>query len=195
MPTRYVVKCLVVFLALGVSLVSQARAAEKRDLKAIAERIVAECAGVHEGDLVLVTGDVRDMDLVEDLSIASARHGAAPMQLVERERAGVRYFTEVPEKYDGTRATFALQMAAIPSVFLSVNSNAEPGLYRAVPASRLQTAARSFRAFGETLMKRGVRQVYIGNGLYPTAATARILGLSQAGLEKIFWARWQPIRS
>lgn len=187
MATRLTWKYLVVSLVFGVGLLAQARAAEKRDLKAIAERIVAESAGVHEGDLVLVAGDVRDIDLVENLSIASARHGAAPMQIVERERTGVRYFTEVPEKYDGTRAAFSVQMAAIPTVFFSVNSNAEPGLYKAVPASRLQTAAKSFRPFGETLMKRGVRQIFIGNGLYPTAATAKRLGLSQAGLEKIFW--------
>lgn len=187
MTTRFIWKYLVVSLVFGVGLLAQARAAEKRDLKVIAERIVAESAGVREGDLVLVTGDVRDIDLVENLSIASARHGAAPMQLVARERTGVRYFTEVPEKFDGTRAAFVVQMAALPTVYLSVNSSAESGLYRAVPASRLATVGKSFRPFDESLMKRGVRQVFIGNGLYPTTATAKRLGVSLAELEKTFW--------
>jgi leucyl aminopeptidase (aminopeptidase T) len=176
-----------VTLALGFGVPSQVQAAEKRDLKAVAERIVAECAGVHEGDLVVVAGDVRDIEFVEDLAIASARHGAAPIQLVEREKTGVRYFTEVPEKYDGTRAGFAIQVAAIPTVWFQITSSADPGLYKSIPPSRLFTVGKSFRPVGEILMKHGVRQVYIGNGLYPTAATAKLLGVSQGELEKIFW--------
>jgi leucyl aminopeptidase (aminopeptidase T) len=176
-----------VALVLGAGPPAPVRAAEKRDLKAVAERIVADCAGVREGDLVGVAGDVRDIDLIEDLAIASARHGAAPLQLVERERTGVRYFTEVPEKYDGSRAAFAIQLAGMPTVWFQVVSSADPGLYKAIPAARITTAWKSFRPAGETLMKRGVRQVFIGNGLYPTAATAKQLGVSQAELEKIFW--------
>ena len=173
-----------VTLALGLAPPAHVRAAEKHDLKGIAERIVADCAGVREGDLVLVTGDVRDLDLVENLGIAAARHGASPLQLVGRERTGVRYFTEVPEKFDGTRAAFALQLAAIPTVMIEVESLTEPGLYKAIPATRFATVGKAYRPFGETLMKRGVRRVYIGNGLFPTAATAKILRVSEANSRK-----------
>jgi len=185
---RRVTRSMALFtLALGLAPPAHVRAAEKHDLKGIAERIVADCAGVREGDLVLVAGDVRDIDLVENLGIAAARHGASPLQLVGRERTGVRYFTEVPEKFDGTRAGFALQLAAIPTVTFEVESLTEPGLYKAIPASRFATVGKAFRPFGETLMKRGVRRVFIGNGLFPTAATAKILRVSEAELSKIFW--------
>jgi leucyl aminopeptidase (aminopeptidase T) len=180
-------KLLVVTLAAVAGLASPARAAEKPDRRAIAERIVAECAGVRDGDLVVVAGDVRDIDLVEELSLATARHGGAPLQLLERERTGLRYFTEVPEARDGSRAGFAVQLANLPTVVLQIDSSAEPGLYQAIPASRLASVGKSFRPIGETFLKRGVRQVYIGNGLYPTASTAKILGVSQPQLEKIFW--------
>ena len=184
---RVVQGIVLVTLTLGFGLPSFVRASEKRDLKAVAERIVAESAGVHEGDLVVVAGDVRDIEFVENLAIASARHGAAPIQFVEREQTGVRYFTEVPEKYDGTRASFWIQVAATPTVWFQIFSSAEPGLYKAIPPSRLFNVGKSFRPVGEILMKRGVRQVYIGNGLYPTAATAKILRVSEAELAKIFW--------
>ena len=44
-------------------------------------------------------------------------------------------------------------------------------------------------------MKRGVRQVYIGNGLYPTAATAKVLRVSETELAKIFWVHSPPTPS
>jgi len=180
-------RVLVVTLVLVAGWAARAGAAERPDRKAIAERIVGECAAVRDGDLVLVAGDVRDVDLVEELSLAAVRRGAAPLQYLERERTGLRYFTEVPERHDGTRAAFWTQLAALPTVLIQVESSAEPALYRSVPSSRLATVWKSFRPVGETYLKRGVRQVYLGNGLFPTAATARRLGVGQPQLEKIFW--------
>jgi leucyl aminopeptidase (aminopeptidase T) len=188
MPVRSLPKLLAVTLVLATATgTPRALAAGKPDLKSVAERIVAECAGVHEGDMVLIVGDVLDIDLVDDLGVATARHGGAPVQLVGRGKAGVRYYTEVPEKYDGTRAGFAIKLAAIPTVVLQIDRGGEPGLYKAIPASRLATVAKSFRPVGEAFMRPGVRQVYIGNGLYPSPANARVMGVGQAELEKIFW--------
>jgi leucyl aminopeptidase (aminopeptidase T) len=178
---------LVVTSTLVLGLAPTAGAADGPGRKAVAERIVAECAGVRDGDLVLLIGDVRDVELLEELSLAAVRHGGAPLQWIERERTGVRYFTEVPEKFDATRAAFAVQLAGIPTVVLQIDSTTEPSLYKAVPASRLATVWKAFRPMGETFMKRGVRQVYLGNGLFPTAATAKRLGVSPARLERIFW--------
>lgn len=163
------------------------QAAEKVDRKAVAERIVGQCAGVREGDLVLVTGDVRDLDLVEALSLAAVRRGASPLQVVEREATGLRYFTEVSDRYDATRAAFLLKLVELPTVVLRVESVADPALFKDVPASRLAEVSRAFRPAGTTLLSRNVRQVNIGNGLHPTAATAKQLGLSQAELATIFW--------
>jgi leucyl aminopeptidase (aminopeptidase T) len=184
---KAIVKVTALATVLAIVPARVARAAEKPDLKAISERIVTECVGVREGDLVLIAGDARDIDLVEDIGIAAARHGAAPLQLVARERTGPRYFTEVPEKYDGTRAAFVNQLAGIPTIYVEVQSTADPGLYKAIPGSRIATAGKSFLPFGETLMKRGVRRVYVGNGLFPTPATAKLLGVSEADLAGIFW--------
>ncbi len=97
---------------------------------------------------------------MEELSLATARHGGAPLQLLERERTGPRYFSEVPEARDGTRAGFAVQLAAIPTVVLQIDSTAEPGIFKAVPPSRLATVWKAFRPVFEIYLKRGVRQVY-----------------------------------
>lgn len=109
-----------------------AGAAEKLDRRAVAERLVAECAGVREGDLVLVAGDVRDVELLEELRLAT--------------------------------------------VSFEVGVNEEQDLYRDVPAARLAAVSKAFQPVSNTLLARSVRQVQIGNGLYPTAAPGAASG-------------------
>jgi leucyl aminopeptidase (aminopeptidase T) len=48
------------------------------------------------------------------------------------------------------------------------------------------TKARS--AVADTMLKRNVRQVFLGNGLYPTDATTAQFGVTRDQLAQIFWA-------
>lgn len=162
--------------------------AKKPDLRAVAERVVGESAGVKEGDLVLITGDVRDVALVEEIAVAVARHGGHPVQLLGRERTGPRYYAEVPERYDAGRAAFFARLAEIPTVLIGVGGLEQRGLYDKVPASRLAAVSKAFQPVGETYLKRNVRQVYVDNGLYPTKAQAQMMGLGQAELARLFWS-------
>lgn len=176
---------LAVLLALGFA--PRAAAAGKPDAKAIAERIIGEAAGIREGNHVLVEGDVRDLELVEELSVAAARRGALPLQVVAREKTGVRFYTEVPEKYDAGRAAFALKLLEILDAYVAVQGQEQPGLYSRVPAARLATVGKAFQPWAQRAMQRGLKQIYVGNGLYPTEATARRLGLTRAELAALFW--------
>jgi leucyl aminopeptidase (aminopeptidase T) len=171
---------------LATSLSPRAGAVEKPDLRKAAARIV-ESAAIREGDLVVVLGDLAMIDLLEEISVAVAARGGHPMQLVGRERTGLRYYTEVPEKYDATRAAFWLKVTEIADAVIRVEWNDAPGLYRKVPAARFAAVTQSFQPAAQTLLRRGVRDVYVGNALMPTGSTARMLGLSRPELARVFW--------
>ncbi|MDO8540558.1 MAG: aminopeptidase [Opitutaceae bacterium] len=175
------------FCAVAFFTASPLRAAEKPDYKATAERIVGQCAGVKEGDRVVVRGDLRDIEFVEELTLAVWRRGAEPIQVLGRERALRRYFDEVPAKVDTLPASLSLKLAGIQTVDISIYGEEFPGQLDSVAPARIAaTGQRSSDVFHASL-KAGVRHVSIGNGLYPTDATAKQHGLSKAQLADLYW--------
>ena len=163
------------------------RAAEKPDYKATAERIVGQCLSVKEGDRVVVRGDLRDIEFVEELTFAVWRRGAEPIQILGRERALRRYYDEVPARIDALPATLSLKLAEVQTVDISIYGEEFPDQLGSIAPARIAaTGQRSQDAFHATL-KAGVRQVGIGNGLYPTDATAKQHGLTKAQLTDLYW--------
>jgi len=185
MKTIRVVGFAVVFASLAV--VAAPPAAKGPDLKAIAAKVVTQSAGVKEGDLVTITGDVRDIDLLEDLSIEAMKAGAEPMMLIGREKFQRRYYDEVPAKFDASAKKYSQKIAEAETVKISIGGVEFPGLLKDVAAARITAANNSYLPAYETELKRGVRQVVIDNGLYPTAANAKIVGTSKDELSKLFW--------
>ncbi len=162
-------------------------AAEKPDYKTIAERIVGQSVNVKEGDRVVLRGDVRDLDLLEELSFAVWRRGAEPLQLVQREKSGRRYFNEVPAARDGAPLGFSLKLAELETVEISINGAEAPGLLTDVAPARVAATTKRGNDAANARLKRGVRLVDIGNGLYPTEATAKNYGLTKDQLATLFW--------
>lgn len=171
----------------GVFVCVALRAAEKPDYKTIAERIVGQSANVKEGDRVVLRGEIRDLDLLEELGLAVWRRGGEPLQVVTREKSAHRYFDEVPAARDQLPLGFALKLAEIETVEIKITGLENPGLLTDIPPVRLTaTGARESDA-SNAAIRRGVRMVEIGNGLYPTDATARNYGLTKDALATLFW--------
>jgi leucyl aminopeptidase (aminopeptidase T) len=165
----------------------RAAAAAKPDHRKAAARIV-ESAAIEEGDLVVIGGeDVATIDLVEEISVAVAARGGHPLQLLGREKTDLRYYTDVPEKYDATRFAFWQKVTEIMDVVIWVDWVDTSGLYRSVPPARMTAVSQSYQKASQTMLRRGVRQVFVGNALTPTASMAARLGLSQPDLARIFW--------
>ena len=167
---------------------SPLRAAEKPDYKVTAERIVGECAGVKAGDRVVVRGDVRDIEFVEELTLAVWRRSAEPIQVLARERANRRYFDEVPAKVDAVPAALSLKLAEIQTVEIGIWGEEFPDQLNTVPATRTAAGDQRREMVYQAKLKAGVRQVSFGNGLYPTEATAKRYGLTKAQLADLYWA-------
>jgi aminopeptidase len=174
--------CTVAFLT-----ASPLRAAEKPDYKATAERIVGQCLSVKEGDRVVVRGDVRDIEFVEELTLAVWRRGAEPIQILSRERAERRYYDEVPARIDALPAALSLKLAGVQTVEIAIDGSEFPGQLDSVAPARIAAAGQRQTDVFHALLKAGVRQVTVGNGLYPTDATAKKHGLTKAQLSDLYW--------
>ena len=179
-------------LSLCLSLASAALAAPPAKgapatpgVKAMADRVVADVANTQPGEVVFVTGT--DLPLIEELGLAVQRRGGQPLELFGRAERARRYFDEVPAKYDAARGDLWLKLAELPAVTIDVGGDA-PEVWRGVPPDRLTAVNQSYARGNARLLQRNVRQIGLGNGLFPSEANAKRLGVSRAELESIFQA-------
>lgn len=164
-----------------------AKPAAAYDSEAIANRIVTQVAGVKEGDIVFINGGVRDFELLENLVTNSRKVGAFSLLTVSSDRMAKKYYDQVPEKYDTQNPDLGLKLATLPNVSISVDSNEAEDVVPGVSPARIANVGKTQQPVGELFQKRNVRQVDIGNGLYPTAWRAKQIGISQEALAKTFW--------
>lgn len=157
------------------------------DHKAIANRIVQQVAGVKEGDIVFIFGGVRDFELLENLATDSRKVGAFALLTVGSDRMAKKYYEEVPEKYDTQNPDLGLKLAMLPNVGINIDSNEAEDVLAGVSPTRLANVGKTQQPVGELYQKRNVRQVEIGNGLYPTSWRAKQFGITQDTLAKTFW--------
>jgi aminopeptidase len=158
------------------------------DAEGISNRLITQVGGVKEGDVVFISGGVRDLELLEDLVTDTRKAGAFPLLTIDSDRMAKKYFEEVPEKYDTQSPDFDLKLATLPTVAITVDSNEAEDLLADVSPTRLANRAKTYQPVGELYQKRNVRQVAIGNGLYPTEWNAKHFGISRDELAKTFWA-------
>lgn len=157
------------------------------DAEAIANRIVTQVAGVKEGEIVFISGGVRDFELLENLVTGSRKVGAFSLLTVGSDRMAKRYYEQVPEKYDTQNPDLGLKLATLPNVSIFVDSNEAEDVLAGVSPVRIANVGKTQQPVGELFQKRNVRQVEIGNGLYPTAWRAKQFGITQDVLAKTFW--------
>ena len=158
------------------------------DAEAISNRLVTQVAGVKEGDVVFISGGARDLEMLEDLVVDTRKVGAFPLFTLNSDRVAKKYYEEVPEKYDTQPPDFELKLATLPTVAISIDANEIEGLLADVSPTRLANTAKTEQPVGELFQKRNVRQVAVGNDLYPTEWRAKRFGISQDELTKTFWS-------
>ncbi len=156
--------------------------------EALAEKLVTQCAGIKENNAVLISGGVRNLDLLENIAVHVRRQGGLPLVTVESDRMTKRMYDDVPAKYDSQTPSLGLKMADLFDVMISVDSAEEDGLLAHADPQRMAARAKAGAPIGEVMNKRGVRRVNLGNAMYPTAFLARRFGLSQEELARVFWA-------
>lgn len=160
---------------------------EGRDYEALAQNVVTRSARIAEGDLVQINGNTpQDMPLLEALAVHVRKLGAHHLVTVSSPRLARRLFDDVPAKFDSQGLEFLTKLAGVVNASITVESMDEE-TFAGVPAERLAAAAKGGAGLYTQLLKRNVRLVGLGNGLYPTASRAKQLGMSEAELAKLFW--------
>lgn len=164
-----------------------AKKAAPTDLEALANRMVTEVAGVKEGEIVFVSGGVRDLELLENINTDVRKAGAFPLLTIGSDRMFKKYYEEVPEKYDSQPPELDLKLATLPAVTIGIETNESDDIATGISPARLASVGKAGEPVADLYLKRNVRQVAIGNNLYPTAYRAKQFGMSQDDLAKTFW--------
>jgi aminopeptidase len=157
------------------------------DLEALSNRLITQVAGVKEGEIVFVNGGVRDMELLENIATDVRKAGAYPLLTVGSDRIFKKYYEEVPDKYDSQTPELDLKLATLPAVTIGVDANESDDIAAGISQARMAAVSKAGEPVADLYLKRNVRQVAVGNGLYPTAYRAKRFGMSQDDLAKTFW--------
>lgn len=157
------------------------------DLKQLAERIVNQSAGVKEGEIVLVSGIPRDNELIENIVIEIMKVGGHPLVDMGSEKLAKRSYTDVPEKFDSKEPKLGMALAKIVNVTINVDGQESEALLGDIPAERRAARAKAGAAVGPEFIKNKVRNVNVGNDLYPTEWRAKRFEMPLDGFSKLFW--------
>jgi aminopeptidase len=114
------------------------------------------------------------------------KRGASPMVTVASDRITRRYYDEVPAKYDSITPEAFLKLAGIIDVFLGTESF-EGNTLKGVSPERLTVRGKATAPIGTLMQKRGVRGVFLGNGLYPSVTNAEQFDVSRRDLADMLY--------
>lgn len=157
------------------------------DKEELAQRLVIQCGNIHEGENVVITGGVRDIELLENIAVNVRKTGAFPLIAVGSDRLTRRMYADVPEKYDSQVPDFDMKLSGFVDAQIAVDFNENPGLLADIPPERLIARAKASDPVTEAILNRKFRTISLGNELYPTEAKAKQFGISLNELSDIFW--------
>jgi aminopeptidase len=142
---------------------------------------------VKAGDKVLISGSIRDAQLMEDIAVEAMKVGAYPLVSLTSDKLARRSFDEVPAMYDTKPPTLDMDLIKTFDVQIAVDVGETEGLLAGVPIARRTARAKAGEPATKLFYERNARFVNLGNGLYPTATLSRRLGVPQARLASVFW--------
>jgi leucyl aminopeptidase (aminopeptidase T) len=155
------------------------------ELGAIATSVARRSARVQPGELVWIEGGADDVAFMERLAVAVAAEGGHPIVTVYTDEMIRRWYQEVPEQFDTQRDEWLWQLYEKADVVIRLHSM-NYGVYASVDPERLAVREAADAGASTPLRTRGVRAVWIGNSLHPSAWRSRMLGVDRAELEQIF---------
>ncbi len=152
----------------------------------VAAKLVA-AAMIQRGDKVVITGGVRDWALLQNISIETMKAGGQPLIAMGGDQLDRRSYDEVPVSYDSQPQTLGMGLVTLFDVQIVVEANDSDNVMAGVPAARIAARSKAGTPVGQAFLRRGIRVVDLGNGLYPTAQLATRLGRPEAEVADAFW--------
>jgi aminopeptidase len=156
------------------------------DLEQLAQRVVTQSAAVKEGEVVYITGQPQDAELLEDIAVNVRKVGAFPLIEYGSDRLDKRLFFDVPEKYDAQPNALGRMLADNVDVVITVANSTSENLFEGADPKRMAVRGKANEPVMQAFMKK-VRNVELGNNLYPTSWRAQRFGMSEDDLARTFW--------
>ena len=157
------------------------------DLEQLAQRLVNQSTGIKADELVFIVGGAQDQELLENIAFHVRRVGAFPVVALNSDRMAKRLFFDVPDKFDTQVDRLGLKLAEDFNAVIAVDSNLAEGVFAGADPKRQAARAKANQPVADAFVKHKVRQVQVGNGLYPTAWRAKQFGMTYDELLKTFW--------
>ena len=186
MKTILRISFVIVLLCLFVLPVQAQSCLEKHE--ALASKLVNQCANIQENDNVIITGSVRDADLMGEISLQIRKVGAFPLIALGNQKVTRRSYDVVPEKYDSQKNEFNEKLINMMDAQIMISTTESLDLFKDVPVERMRKRAEANKDNNELIQKRNIRVVSLGNGLYPTEALAKQFGITKKELANEFWS-------
>lgn len=165
-----------------------AHAGTPNDPKTTAQTLVEQCANIKKGDKVMISGRPSDMALLESVAVQVRKVGGFPLISMGSDQLARRMFDEVPAEFDSQTDTLGLKLAELLDASITIDSMENPALFAGASQARMAARATANLPVLDALLKKGVRQISLGNGLFPTQATAKMFGITTEQLSEIFWS-------
>jgi aminopeptidase len=174
--------------AVGVALVSRPVAADpKPDYAALAEKIVGTTANVKEGEVVQITSGPNDLAFAEELAVAVHKRGGYAFVTYWSETAAKKNVATMPEKYDGRVEKLELGLVKLLDVHIIIPPVRDPSIWSAMSPERRAKQAKADGTVMTAARKKNIRFVELDNMVAPSSARAKMYGLSEPELTKLFW--------
>ena len=157
------------------------------DTAAVAKKLVAN-GNIHEKEIVFITGGARDLPLLDSVAVEVRKLGADPVVSVQSENRVRRSVDEAPASSDAKSAEGELKLASVMTSEIVVDWEEHPTYLATVPPDRMASWAKAFAPVQQVRLRRSVKTVNLGNGLFPTDALADRFGMTKDALARVFWA-------
>lgn len=159
----------------------------KMDMNGLANKLVTVNAAIKEGEIVLISGSVRDYELLEDIAIQVRKIGAFPLITLNSGRLYRSGFTEVPEKFDLQKDVLSEKLIEIIDAQINVEISVEEGLLKDIDAERIAKQRKRSEEINMMWFKKKIKFLSLGNNLYPTETLAKRYNISVEELSDVFW--------
>jgi leucyl aminopeptidase (aminopeptidase T) len=182
---------LMIVLISGFFLVSKAQPIQEKskpiDNESLARTLVNQCAAIKEGEFVLISGGIKNLELLEDIAVNVRKLGAFPLLTIGSDRLNRLMYTEVPEKYDSQKPELDLKLFSFVTTVIGVDYGEKMDLLADIKPERFVARSKASEPANDLFFNRKVKFVGLGNGLYPTEERAKQLDLTLNELTDIFW--------
>jgi len=171
-----------------VTLFANQAIADQEKYDAIADSMVKESLAIQPGEMVVISGNPSEIDLMAALQVAVSKAGGQSFLSLNIPEANKRSVMEMPLEHIAQLPTQNLLISKMTDVFINVGSVQEPGLFADVPEERMAAFRKSAVPLTRAFSNMRFRSASLGQtGGIPTAAYAESVGADPGELQDIFW--------